>query len=86
MNQPANMYVNVEVISESGEKLVEERMSKEYVNRKRIDKLHIGQVVGFQSSFEIWNRLDRINCQQSMAKALQLSNQFQAIKKRLRFN
>ena len=46
----------------------------------------IGQVVGFQSSFEVWSRLDRIYCLQSMAKALQLSNQLQAIKKRLRFN
>ena len=42
------MYVNVEVISESGEKLVEKRMSKEYVNWKRIVKVLIGQVVGCQ--------------------------------------
>ena len=75
--------MNVEVISESGEKLAEKRMSKEYVNQKRIDKLHIGQVVGCQSSFEVWSRLNRIRCQQSMAKALQLNNQLQAIKKTL---
>ncbi|KAK2659236.1 hypothetical protein Ddye_005769 [Dipteronia dyeriana] len=41
----------------------------------------IGQVVGCQSSCDVWSRLYRIYCQQSIARALQLRNQLQAIKK-----
>ena len=93
LNQPSRKFVNVEVTTESGEKLVEQRISKEFSNWKRIDKLLmswiystiseniIGQVVGSQTSFEVWGRLERTYSQQSMAKILQLKNQLGSLKK-----
>ena len=96
LNQPSIKFVSVQSINESGETIVEQKMSQEYNNWKRIDKLLIswiystisegviGQVIGCQTSFEVWNRLERLYPQQSIAKIASLRQQLQGIKKRIR--
>ena len=61
------MYMDVNVVTSSGETVVEKRMSKEYSSWRKVDKLltgwiyssiHesvIGQVVGCKSSYDVWN-------------------------------
>ena len=39
INRPPNMHISVEVIGDPGEKFVEKRMSREFTNWKRVDKL-----------------------------------------------
>ena len=68
-------------------------MSKEFSTWKRIDKLLvswiystisesiIGQVIRCQTSAEVWNQLERLYSQQSVAKIAQLKGQLQSVKK-----
>ena len=93
LSLPTNKFVSVEIVNESGERVIENRISKEFNIWRKVDKILmswifstvsesvIGQLVGCSSSFEVWNKLEKIYSQQSIAKILQLKNQLNSVKK-----